>query len=608
MKNILRVLIAGLLMGLPIAARWAWFSAGSYTPTSSVTPPDYGAVTLAELPLSTPAPQTTSTEARGKIVLIDQSHAEFRYFDLGQLVKQIYRRGAVVETIIDASSRPLTECLKYAAAYVVVAPTILFTPPDIQAIQQFVAQGGRLLALTDPGYDNPIASTVVANFLLASFDLTFVDDFLYNLTENEGNYRNVIFRSFADHALTKGLTQVVMYAARTVETASGTPLMRGEVHMQSSLTGANGALTPAALSANGQVLAVGDLTFLLPPYNQVADNAPWIERLAAFLTGGSRAHRLTDFPYVFNRPIDVALARGVQLNADNVPILSQAQALFASNNLPMSIVERPSADHDTIVLGLYSSGASLAPYLAPFGVSLPDSALNTIDHPLPLYAPGLGQIAWQNTGLILYAFTPFQSRLALLAESPARLSQLLAYLQATGLKDCIVQDAIGVCRLGEAGPAANQTYTSTASLDPATANLLIDQTTMLNVRAQSPAGVKGVAFHLEFDPAIVEVVDVDASQAGVQIGSVNLPGGAVAVNRVDNALGTIDYMIDGLAVGKATEAIVAVITIRGKAAGVTRIDFRGVSSLPDGVRIKDANDQVVAAEGQGSAVTVTSGP
>ncbi len=606
MKNVLRVLIAGLLIVLPIGARWAWFNTGTYTPLASVAPPDYGTIRSAELPLSTPAPQTVSSEGHGKTVLIDQSHAYLHYYDLGQLSKQLRRHGAEVENVL-SSSGSLADHLKYAAAYVVVEPTLAFTAQDVQAVQNFIAQGGRLLVLTDPGYDNPTASVVVANYLLASFDLTFTDDFLYNLTENEGNYRNVIFRDFADHELTTGLTQVVMYAARTVETASGTPLIHGDAHTQSSLTGANGSLTPAALSANGQVLAMGDLTFLIPPYDQVDDNAPWIDRLAAFLTGGSRTHQLVDFPYVFDRPVDVVLAQGVQLNADNVAIFSQAQAFFLANQLSASIVEEPRADHDVIVLGLYSSGASLRPYVAPFDLTLPDPALDTSDSQPPLYAPNIGSVARQGTGLILYAFTPLQNRLVLLAESPARLSQLLTYLQYAGLKDCLVQDPIGLCRLGEAGPLANQTYKPVASLDPAAVNLNIDQTATLSVRIQSSAGVKGVAFHLEFDPAIVEVVDSDPNQADVQIGGAELPGGTIMVNRVDNAAGKIDYAIDGLDARTTTQLVVATLTLKGKAAGATKLDFRGVSSLPDGVLISDVSGHAAAAEGHGSTIIVTGG-
>ena len=606
MKNVLRVLIAALLIVLPIAARWAWFNFGTYTPTASVKPPDYGAVASVELPLSTPAPQAVSSEGRGKTVLIDQTHAYLRSFDLGQLSKQLRRHGAEVENLLP-NGGSLADRLKVAAAYVVVQPTLVFTAQDIQAIQSFVAHGGRLLVLTDPGYDNPTGSVVVANSLLGPYDLTYVDDFLYNLSESEGNYRNVIFRDFTDHELTNGLTQLVMYAARTVETASGTPLVRGDAQTQSSLTGANGSLTPAALSANGQVLAIGDITSFIPPYDQVADNAPWIDRVAAFLVGGSRAHRLVDFPYVFDRPVDVVLARGVQLNADNVPILSQAQTFFEASLIPVSIVEEPRADHDLIVLGVYSSGASLASYVTPFGLTLPDPALDTADNQPPLYVPDIGSVARQGTGLILYYFTPLQNRLVLLAESPARLSQLLTYLQYAGLKDCLVQDPIGLCRLGEAGPLADRVSTPVATLDPAVVNLAVDQTATLSVRIQSPSGIKIVAFHLEFDPAIVEVVDSNPDQAEVQIGGAAASGGTIAVNRVDNATGAIDYLIGELDVRTSTAVVVATITLKGKAAGTIKLDFRGVSSLPDGVRVGDTNERAVAAEGHGSTIIVTGG-
>ena len=62
-------------------------------------------------------------------------------------------------------------------------------------MQDFVRRGGRLLILTDPtrsavsydyyGYGSAtvMADVIAANSLLAPYDIAFVDDYLYNMTE-----------------------------------------------------------------------------------------------------------------------------------------------------------------------------------------------------------------------------------------------------------------------------------------------------------------------------------------------------------------------------------------------------------------------------------------
>ena len=154
--------------------------------------------------------------------------------------------------------------------------------------------------IADPTRGSRFDSVTFANSLVIPFDLTFSDDYLYNLIEYEGNYRNVLFRKFAADPLTQGLGTVALYATHSVGTTTGTPLVQGDENTLSSRTDTGGHLAALALSANQQVLALGDLTFLTPPYYQVADNAVLINRLAQFLLGGQRTPTLADFPFVFS--------------------------------------------------------------------------------------------------------------------------------------------------------------------------------------------------------------------------------------------------------------------------------------------------------------------
>lgn len=80
----------------------------------------------------------------------------------------------------------------------------------------------------------------------------------------------------------------------------------------------------------------------------------------------------------------------------------------------------------------------------------------------------------------------------------------------------------------------------------------------------------GAEFHLTFDPAVVEVVDADAAQAGIQIQSGDwLQNTFVAVNQTDNATGAIDYAVTLLnpAPPLSGTGTLALFTFKAKANG-----------------------------------------
>jgi hypothetical protein len=70
----------------------------------------------------------------------------------------------------------------------------------------------------------------------------------------------------------------------------------------------------------------------------------------------------------------------------------------------------------------------------------------------------------------------------------------------------------------------------------------VSQLTQLTVRQVE--GLQGFAFQLYFDPAVIEVVDADASQSGIQItlgDSIRNSQHFVATNQVDPEQGIIEF-------------------------------------------------------------------
>ncbi len=607
-----RLWIALGLLILPVLARAAWFYQGAYARSKPVAIPNYAGLALPAPPLSTPQSEIAAPPAPGQVVLLDQTHDNrFTVTEMEALTKQIIGRGARLELVLPSlyrSETVLADRLKYASAYVVASPLTQFTLDEVQQVQRFVGRGGRVLVFTDAGrtgwLDTLSTDVVPANDLLAPFDLAFSEDYLYNLVENDGNYRNVLLRRFADISITQGLETIAFYAGRSVSTSSGTPLAWGDEHTLSSLTDTGGALAAAALSADGRVLAVGDLTFLTPPYHQVADNALFISRLAEFALGGERARDLTDFPFIFSRPLAVLPTQKVKLSADMLGALSKIQAPLKLINVTLSVVEKPRQDSDLAVLGLYTTTNDLAPYLEPFGLELPNSTgkpNNAFVH-----VPGLGKLSRTSTGVLLFSRTDSRATLTLLADTPEMLIKLINLLASGDLSPCIIQSDIGVCRLGE-GAAQDADEGVVVSVEPITQTVAVGEMVTVNIQIKEVSNLDGAEFHLSFDPSVLEVVDANADQPGIQIRNGNmLYADLLPLNQADNERGSIDFAVLQLGrTGASGDGTLAVIEFKAKAAGVSPIKFRSTSMTETGVNLVNSDGKAIQCVAKPGSVTVS---
>jgi hypothetical protein len=301
----------------------------------------------------------------------------------------------------------------------------------------------------------PIGDVAAANTLLTPFDLAFSNDYLYDLVTNEGNFRNVVFRHFGSNALAQGLGSVVLYGARSVSTTSGTPLLQGDTQTFSSLTDGPGGWAAAALSQDGRVLALGDLTILAPPYDQVADNGILVARLADFLISAQRSHTLADFPYVFRQSVAYLQPGTNSVTADDLKAIGDLQAWLRSIGRDLSLPHTAPSGEDLIFAGLYTPADELLPYLEPFDLTLPgDSPDGT------LTVPGLGTISPTGTGMVLLRYEGAQATLLLLAETSDDLRLLESNLASSGLSGCLTQENAAVCQLGPGGQTRSPNYGS----------------------------------------------------------------------------------------------------------------------------------------------------
>ena len=198
--------------------------------------------------------------------------------------------------------------------------------------------------------------------------------------------------SFGKSDLTWGLKKVVLYGTHSLETDSGLALMSGSDTTFSSETDA----TPnndskqgwagAALDKTGNVLAVGDFTFMTPPYNTVGDNGVFINNIADFLLGGTLKYSLADFPYLFTgTSVDVLPTSNIEMTANLIGAISKFQSSYKAINTQINIVQNSSSSQNLIVLGTFAQADDLDKFVKPFNVTLNDAN----DY---VELPGFGQL------------------------------------------------------------------------------------------------------------------------------------------------------------------------------------------------------------------------
>jgi len=458
------ILVGIALLLIPIVGRTLWFYRGAYRAPETVPLPAFSEITIPELPLhgeiSLSAEQAEQNSASKRVVLIDTAHSNrFDVSELETLTRALASRGVTIQLLdSNASFDPigLEGRLKFASAYIVISPFESFTASEVDAVRRFVERDGRLLAILDPTRSSSDAELfglsdfstgsdiTAANQLLEPFDLAFSDDYLYDLVENEGNFRNVFLENFSENPLTDGLETVTMYAARSVYTEAGTPLILGGETVFSSISDMGGGLSVAAMSPNMGALALGDLTFFQPPYDGVTDNHQLIENVADFLISGERKPALEDLPYVFDGPVAVIQSGDFSLQAETLTALGATKSTLNAAGIELIFAEDPLPDADRFVLGLFDPDPDITEYLAPLEITLPSNDPDGL-----LHVPGFGALNPAGIGVVAVSHEEGQTTLALLAEDEEKLVSLLERMSLDLVEDCLVQGAYGLCTVGD---------------------------------------------------------------------------------------------------------------------------------------------------------------
>jgi len=467
-KNMLWIALAALI--IPALARGLWFYRGiPHQP--KISTPDYQSLTISEIPLEAPAADAKIKQTSG-VVLFDLAHTnQYQPSEMQSLSEAIAKRGGQVETISDTTL--LEYKLKYTSTYVIVSPSAPFADDELRIIQDYVKRGGRLLVFTDAtrgilyydwytGAQINYSDASMVNPLLAAYGIAINNDYLYDVKEHEGNFRNVFFDKFGKDELTFGLKQVAFYGTHSIKSSSGLTLLRGA---ESTLSSVNDAHDPAeggaAISENGNVLAFGDFTFLTSPYQNAADNATLIENIADFTLGGKQTITLASFPYIFTQSVvQVYPVSEIELTPETIAALSGLQTSLISVGSSMEIVNKAPRSGDTLVLGTFPPNDDLLTFTDPFNIEL-DETSETIS------VKNFGDVSRAGNGILLFEQNKKGNTLTLLADTPEDLLSLLTTLTSGSLYGCVLQDDMGVCSVGYSDAYSDSSYLDgTATEEP----------------------------------------------------------------------------------------------------------------------------------------------
>ena len=410
------------------------FYRGGYEPPPQVEIP-YEQIAAPRLPTDASVDSPVTQVKRG-LMVVDAMHGNaFTESELFALTSRVANRGYDVEFLggftpypDELRARLLEEDLRRADSLVVVLPQLEYSEAEAALVERFVSKGGKLLLVSDPTRSGRI------NTLAGRFGLEFRPDYLYDMTEYDLIFQNIIVSEFQPDELTVGLDSITLYTAGSIR-SSGPGLAFVGAGTRSSLVEDLEQLYPIAGGDSRNVLAIADLTFIVPPQNSLLDNDRLISNIADYLTSTERGYELADFPHFYET--------GVEEGAD---ILLGQPSLWdigidmknglSAYGISSEVRGVEDLSRDTVFLGLYDDALPMSRYLQAAGVRIGD----TLGTP---FAPDLDP---EGTTVTVLDQNQDRHVLVVLADSPWTLSGAVDSLLAGEFRSDLVTDYVGVGR------------------------------------------------------------------------------------------------------------------------------------------------------------------
>lgn len=419
MVTFLRRLVI-LIIGLALLVTPAWVRDGLWHYNARpYTPPDVPTLSMAATPLPTNVPTPVAarstnpgrmggSEFRSGPVVLDLAHYNsINPSSLQPLADALASQGLGLRywlSKVDALS--VTSYLEYpdqseelageladASALIVISPYFLWSAAEIRLVEEFVADGGRLLLISDPDISGDYAAAT--NMIGEPFGVVFNEDYLYDTTHNDGNY-TFFFQEAAVVDTTTVLSNtlppladstIAFYGGRSLSGDLQAVLQSVDTTLSSLRVGRN-HFTTAALAGiaeagtAGRVLAMSDLDVLTEPYRQRYDNQRLVDYVAGFLSADQRIKRVVDFPDYLSKQVDLAFGASAAINADLIMQGAQIQSALETSGRTLTLTDstrltgttssatNATATGDLIYLADYTVAISQTTLLRDLGIDL----------------------------------------------------------------------------------------------------------------------------------------------------------------------------------------------------------------------------------------------
>ncbi len=419
---------------IAFGAAFLLFYRGGYEPPQQVEVP-YDRLTAPELAPGDFVDSPVVHVKRG-LVLVDAMHDNaFTEAELFNLGSRIANRGYDVEFAGGFTPPPeavrfqlLEEGLRRADSLVVILPGLEYSAAEAAVVERFVSKGGKLLLISDPGRPQR------TNTLATRFGVEFRPDYLYDVTEYDLIFQNIIVREFQPGELTVGVDAITLYAAGSIR-SSGPGLAFAGEGTRSSVLETSEELYPIAGGNSRNVLAIADFTFMVPPQNTLLDNDRLISNIADYLTSSERKYELADFPHFYES--------GAENGADILlgdpslwDIGIEMKNGLSDYRIPSEIRGVEDLSRDTVFLGLYENALPMSRYLQATGVRIGDT----------LGTPFAQDLDPEETSVTVLDQNQDRHVLIVLADSPWTLAEAVDRLLAGEFRNDLVTDYVGVGR------------------------------------------------------------------------------------------------------------------------------------------------------------------
>ena len=277
-------------------------------------------------------------------------------------------------------SADLAKQLAGASGLVVVSPFFLYTPAEIAAVERFVADGGRLLLISDPDIESDSASDT--NQLAAAFNVVFNQDYLYDTTANDENFTYFFQDEFLDQAADLAGSRIAFYGGRSIGGAVAT-LVRSASTTLSSLRNGLTAFNTVVLggspanNSSGRVLAMSDFDVLTDPYVARHDNRRMLQFVAGFLAEAKRDSGIADFPAFLEKQVALAIESSEPVGALSLTIAAELQRVLEASGRELLLgaagaytQTATGTGPDLIYVANYSTAAGETGLLRELGIQL----------------------------------------------------------------------------------------------------------------------------------------------------------------------------------------------------------------------------------------------